>query len=91
MRVDDLIGRAVVGAGAQVVGEVCDVQFDERTMKFTDICIKLNENALESMGIKKPRFGSVRVDIPIEVVKAIGDVVSVDKTAQELGPIAKRR
>lgn len=91
MRVDELVGTVVVGAGAQVIGEVCDIQFDEKTMNLTGICIKLNENVLESMRMKKPRFGSVRVDVPIEVIKVIGDVVSLDKTAQDLGPIAKRR
>jgi len=43
------------------------------------------------MGFKKPRLGSIRVDLPVEVIKAIGDVVSIERSADQLGSVAKRR
>lgn len=92
MRIDQLIGKPVIGARAQVLGEVCDIEINEKTMKLVSICVKLNDDAIEPMGFKKPRLrGSVRVDIPIDIIKAIGDVVNVDKSADELGTIVKRR
>ena len=88
---DELMGKTVIGAQAQVIGEVCDIEFDEKTLKLTGICVKLAESILEPMGIKKPRLGRVRVDIPIETIEVIGDVVTLDKNAQELRAIARRR
>ena len=91
MRIDDLMGKPVVGDGAMVLGQVCDVEIDEKTLRVTGICVKLNENAVEPMGFKKPRLGSIRVDLPVEVIKAIGDVVSIERSADQLGSVAKRR
>ena len=50
----ELIGKMVVGEQAQTIGEVSDIEFDEKTMKLTNIYVKLKENAIETMGLKKP-------------------------------------
>ncbi len=91
MRLDDLMGKKVVGTQAKTLGEVCDVEFDEKMLQLTKICVKLNDDAAEEMGLKKPKLGSVKVDVPITVIKAIGDVIALDKSAKELGPIAVKR
>ncbi|MDQ1280520.1 MAG: hypothetical protein QG670_1783 [Thermoproteota archaeon] len=89
MHMEELIGKKVVETQAKVLGEVIDIEFDEKTMQLTKICLKLNENIVEEMGLKKPRLiGSVKADLPITVIKAISDVVTLNRSAKELGPIA---
>jgi sporulation protein YlmC with PRC-barrel domain len=87
----ELIGKMVVGEQAQTIGEVSDIEFDEKTMKLTNIYVKLKENAIETMGLKKPRLGSVKVDIPVDAIKAISDIVALNKSTQELKTIVRRR
>ncbi|MCJ7634166.1 PRC-barrel domain-containing protein [Candidatus Bathyarchaeota archaeon] len=92
MHIDQLMKRAVMGSDAFVVGHVNDIEFDEKSMKLTSICLKLDDKAIEPMGLKKPRLGgNVRIAIPVSVIKAIGDVVNLDRSAGELGALAKRR
>jgi sporulation protein YlmC with PRC-barrel domain len=92
MRMDELMGKTVIGANAQVLGEVSDVEFNLSTWKITNICIKLIDNVIEPLGFKKPRLrGSVIVEMPVEPIKAVGDVVSIDKSLEELRSIIKRR
>ena len=92
MRIDELMGKTVIGANAQVLGEVSDIEFNHSTWKITNVTIKLIDNIIEPLGFKKPRLrGSVMVEMPVEPIKAIGDVISIDKNVEELRSILKRR
>lgn len=88
----DFMEKKVIGAQANILGNVCDVEFDEKTMQLTKFCVKLNENVIEEMGLKKPRLiGDVRVDIPVTEIKAIQDVITLNRSAKELGPFVEKR
>lgn len=91
MHIRHLMKRTVMGSDAFVVGHVNDIKFDEKSMKLTSICLKLDNRAIEPMGLKKPRLGGdVRIEIPVSIIKAIGDVINLDRSAGELGAFARR-
>ncbi|MDQ1279481.1 MAG: hypothetical protein QG670_743 [Thermoproteota archaeon] len=92
MRMDDFMGKKVIGQQARLLGDVCDIEFDEKTMQITKICVQIKDDVAEEIGLDKSILrGSIKIDIPVTVIKAISDVVMLDRSAKELGTIAIKR
>ena len=90
MKSGDIIGKKVLGNEAQILGKVSDIQFDTNTWNISDICIDLEKNVVETMGLQKPRLGGIKANIPVTEINAISDVVSLRKSAAELKGIARK-
>jgi len=86
-----MIGKEVIGAQAQILGKIDEVEIDANTLKITELYVELEKTVIETMGFEKPRvMGSVKVSVPIEEVNAVSDVVSLKKGPSELRGIAKK-
>jgi sporulation protein YlmC with PRC-barrel domain len=86
-----MIGKQVIGAQAQILGKIDEVEFDTNTLKITYLYVELEKTVIETMGFEKPRvMSSVKVSIPSEEINAVSDVVSLKKGATELRGIAKK-
>ena len=91
MKLGEIIGKKVIGAQAQILGKIDDVEFDTNTLKITYLYVELEKTVIETMGFEKPRvMSSVKVSIPSEEINAVSDVVSLKKGATELRGIAKK-
>jgi sporulation protein YlmC with PRC-barrel domain len=84
MRPERLNGKAVIDSAAQILGEVAGVEIDLSTWKLTHLCINLSDTSIETLGYKKPFIGKIQVDLPVEIVKAVKDVVAIDKSTAEI-------
>jgi sporulation protein YlmC with PRC-barrel domain len=40
---NELLGKSVVDAEAQILGSVCDFEFDEQTLKISHLCTRLEK------------------------------------------------
>ena len=86
-----MIGKPVIGAQAQILGKIDEVEFDTSTLKITDLYIELEKTVIDAMGFERPRvMSSVKVSVPAEEISAVSDVVSLKKGAAELRGIAKK-
>lgn len=91
MKLGEMIGKQVIGAQAQILGKIDEVEFDTSTLKITYLYVELEKTVIETMGFEKPRvMSSVKVSIPSEEINAVSDVVSLKKGATELRGIAKK-
>jgi len=81
--VNKLVGMKVITAKAYVLGEVKGLEANVENWKITHLIVKLSEKAGTDLGFKK-RFGSTTVSMPVELVKAVGEFVSIDKSFEEL-------
>lgn len=82
-----LDGRKVVTSDAKVIGEVGGTYAELDDWDITHLAVELNDDAIELFGYKKPRtrfLGTVSVCLPITSVKAVGDIISLNKTFEEL-------
>jgi sporulation protein YlmC with PRC-barrel domain len=87
MLVRKLYGRKVVTSDAKVIGEVGGTYAEVEDWDITHLAVELNDDAIELFGYKKPRasfLGTVSVCLPITSVKAVGDIISLNKTFEEL-------
>jgi sporulation protein YlmC with PRC-barrel domain len=85
--VSELNGKKVIGANAFVLGEVQEAEADIKNWQITHLHVKLASDATERFGFKKPMVGRLVVLLPVTNVKAVGDVVSLDKSIEELKSI----
>ena len=79
-----LIGKKVIGANAYMLGEVTGADVDAEKWLITHLHVSLTEEATRELGFKKPFLGSVIVCLPINLIQATGDIISLNKSVKEL-------
>ncbi len=84
MKIANLNGKQVITSEAQVLGEIEGAEVDIDEWKVTGLYISLLKEISEKFNFKKPLFGSVIVLLPVTTIKAVGDIIALDKTIEEL-------
>jgi len=79
-----LVGKRVIGANAYMLGEVTGADVDTEKWQITHLHVSLTEEAIRELGFKKPFLGSVIVCLPVNLIQATGDVISLNKSINEL-------
>jgi len=82
--ISKLIGKKVIGANAYMLGEVTGADVDVEKWQITHLHVSLTEEATRELGFKKPFLGSVIVCLPINLIQATGDIISLNKSLKEL-------
>ena len=80
---EKLIGLQVITSAAEILGEVKGANIDTKNWQVTEFYVKLSNAAAEELNMKK-RFGSSVASVPIGVVAAVGNVVSLSKSMKDL-------
>jgi len=79
-----LVGKRVIGANAYILGEVIGADVDTEKWQITHLHVSLTEEATRELGFKKPFLASVVVCLPVNLIQATGDVISLNKSINEL-------
>jgi len=82
--VSKLMGKRVIGANAYMLGEVNGADVDTEKWQVTYLHVSLADEATRELGFKKPFMGSVTVCLPVSLVQAVGDVITLNKTIKEI-------
>ena len=83
VNIDQLIGKKVISEKAITIGEVRGAEADTNNWTITHLLVKLTREAANELEFKK-RFGSPTVCMPVSLIKAVGDVVAIQKSISEL-------
>lgn len=83
MSVESLVGKKVITAKAYILGEVKGAEANFDNWQITHLHVKLTDKASTDLGFKK-RFRSSTVCMPVHLIKAVGEVVTIDKSFEEL-------
>jgi len=70
--------------GAKIVGTVSGIEIDCSAWKVTHLRIELADELVETLGYKKPFRGHVVILPSVDAVKAVADVVGLNKAIDEL-------
>ena len=84
MKAANLNGKQVITSEAHVLGEIEGVEIDISTWTISHLHISLLKNNVKKFNFKKPLLGSVTVCLPISTIKAVGDVISLNQTIEDL-------
>ena len=79
-----LVGKKVIGADACMLGEVTGADVDVEKSQITHLHVSLTDEVTRELGSKKPFLGSVIICLPINLIQATGDVISLNKSVKEL-------
>jgi sporulation protein YlmC with PRC-barrel domain len=80
---EKLIGMKVITSGAHILGEVKGGKIDTKTWEVKLLQVKLAGSSADKLGVKK-RFGSSNIGIPVSYIQAIGEVITIGKSIEEL-------
>ncbi len=90
-RISELTERQVIAADAFTLGEVSGVEVDTKAWRITHLNIRLTEEATMELGFKKPFLGHVDVCLPVNLVEAYGDVITLVKDLADLKELPECR
>lgn len=76
-------GKNVIAAGGHILGQVKGAEVNPTTWQITHLQVKLSGQASDQLGFKK-RFGTQTVCLPVNLISAAGDVITVGSTLDEL-------
>jgi sporulation protein YlmC with PRC-barrel domain len=87
--VSRLVGKKVIGSNAYMLGEITGADVDTEKWLVTHLHVGLTDEATRELGFRKPLLGSVIVCLPINIIQATGDVISLNKSITELRTIVQ--
>jgi sporulation protein YlmC with PRC-barrel domain len=84
MKVSKLNGMKVITSNAYTLGEVEGAHVDTDNWRITHLDVGLAKEATRELGFKKPLLGSLRICLPVTIVKGFGDVITLKNSLQEM-------
>jgi sporulation protein YlmC with PRC-barrel domain len=85
-----LDGKKVVGTEGYILGEVNGVDIDLNTWLATAFYVNLSDEATAELGFKKPFLSKITVCLPTQLVKAVGEVITLKESIRNLEDVAER-
>ena len=79
-----MIGKRVIGANAYLLGEITGADIDTVKWQITHLHVSLTDDSTRELGFKKPFMGSVIVCLHVQLIQAVGDVITLNKGVDEL-------
>ena len=73
----------VIAAGGHILGEVKGAEINPNTWQVTHLQVKLSNTASDQLRFKK-RFRTQTVCMPVNLVSAVGDVITIGSSLDEL-------
>jgi sporulation protein YlmC with PRC-barrel domain len=80
---EKIVGLQVITSDAHTLGEVKGARVDTRTWTIGFLNVKLADNSAIRLGMKK-RFGSPTISIPVSMVEAVSENVTISKSLEQL-------
>jgi len=85
-----LEGKKVVGTEGYILGEIEGIDIDLRTWEANAFCVSLSDESTAELGLKKTFLKKIIVCFPTELIKAVGEVITLKEPIRNLEDIEKR-
>jgi sporulation protein YlmC with PRC-barrel domain len=76
--------KKVVTSDGVTIGEVQGGDVDTNSWQVTHVHVGLNDATLKEFGLKKPFLGQVFVCLPVDMVQAVNDAVTLKESLGDL-------
>ncbi len=83
VKVSEINGKKVITTDAFNVGKVSGAEMDDQ-WKITHVHVDLSKEATNELGFKKPILGHITICLPVNLIQALGDVITLSKTREGL-------
>jgi sporulation protein YlmC with PRC-barrel domain len=85
-----LEGKKVVGSEGYVLGEVDGVNVNSNNWQANTFNVNLSDEATAELGFKKPFLSKITVCLPTQLIKTVGDIISLKEPIRNLEEITER-
>jgi sporulation protein YlmC with PRC-barrel domain len=85
-----LDGKKVVGTEGYILGEVDGIDIDLNTWQANAFFVSLSDEAASELGVKKPFLSKITVCLPTQLVKAVGEVITLKEPIRNLDDIEEK-
>ena len=85
-----LDGKKVVGSEGYILGEVDGIDVDLNTWQANAFYVNLSDEAIAELKFEKSFLSKVTVCLPTQLVKAVGEVLTLKEPIRNLEDIKKR-
>lgn len=85
-----LKGKKVVGNEGYILGEISDLHVDFDKWQATGFHVILSDDAVAELGLQKPFLRKVTVCLPTQLIRSVGDVVTLTVPVRTLSDIAEQ-
>jgi len=85
-----LKGKKVVGTEGYILGEMNDLHVDFNTWQATAFCVILSDESAAELDFKKSFLRKIIVCLPTELIKAVGDVITLTAPVRSVKDIAEK-
>ena len=85
-----LDGKKVIGSEGYILGEVDGVDIDLNSWKANAFYVSLSDEATSELRLRKPFLSKITVCLPTQLVKAVGEVITLKEPIRNLEDIAER-
>ncbi len=90
MNPTQLKGKKVVGSEGYILGEMADLYIDINTWQATAFYVSLSDEATSELDLKKPFLQKIIVCLPTQLIKAVGDIITLTEPVRNLKDIAEK-
>ena len=82
--IGELTWKKVITSDGIPIGQLEGGEINQKNWQITHVHIGLNDKTSEEFELKKPFLGRVVVCLPVSYIQSVGEVVTLNKTFQEL-------
>ena len=86
INIEDVLGKTVIGAAGNYIGEVNNIDIEANTWQITHLQIKLSDKAAKEFGLKKTLKRS-NIKIPTSSINNIGVIIKLNLSLMDLKKI----
>lgn len=86
MRLSDenLLGRTVIAADGQAIGEIAALFLDSATWRVESLQINLRKEVADQLGATRSIFHAATLELPVRLVQSVRDAIVLSVPALEL-------
>ena len=88
VKVSEINGKKVITTDATDVGKASGAEMDNQ-WKITHVYVDLTKDVTNELKFKKPVLGHITICIPVKLIQGFGDVITLNKTIEELKGISE--
>lgn len=84
VEIGSLNWKKVVTSDGVTIGELQGGDVDTNSWQVTHVHVGLNDEALREFGLKKPYLGRVLICLPVDVIEAVNNTVTLKESLEKL-------
>jgi sporulation protein YlmC with PRC-barrel domain len=84
LSIEELLGKSVIGAAGNYIGEVSNIDIDPETWQITHLHIKLSGKAAKEFCIKKRPLKKANIRLSTAVISNVNLIIRLNQSLKEL-------